>query len=191
MTIVLQAFADKSEFQLVIAAGGHAGEGIYGTLPKNVLLRKSVPQIEVLRRTTVLITHGGLGTLKEAILSAVPMIVVPFSADQPYNAKRVIHHGLGRTFPPQTVTKEDLITATRELADCESTRSRLQAFQQIFARAEREAPSIALIERLLASKKPLASGQKSFDCFAERTESIERRQLYLNRRRPEISGGLG
>ncbi|MGA2886998.1 MAG: nucleotide disphospho-sugar-binding domain-containing protein [Terracidiphilus sp.] len=185
LTTALQAFADNSEYQLVIAAGGHVDETTFGILPKNVLLRTSVPQIEILRRATVLITHGGLGTLKEAILSAVPMIVMPFSVDQPYNAQRVTHHGLGCAFPPQTVTAENLRTAARQLEDSESVHNKLREFQQIFARTESEAPSIALIERLLASKNLETCGKESFESFAGRTESIERRQRYLNRRRPE------
>jgi len=188
---VLHAFADDSEFQLVIAAGGHVEETTFGILPRNVLLRKSVPQLEILRHAAVMITHGGLGSLKEAILSAVPAIVIPFAVDQPFNALRVTHHGLGRAFQPQTVAPEDLTSAARELADEVSTRNRLLVFQEIFAEAECRAPSLSLIERLLAFSNPEAYEEKFLGCSEDREASTQRRQSYLNRRRMESSNSSG
>lgn len=46
-----------------------------------------------------MITHGGLGTVKECIHQQVPMIVIPLQYDQPINAARVEHHQLGISLP--------------------------------------------------------------------------------------------
>jgi zeaxanthin glucosyltransferase len=54
-----------------------------------------VPQIPLLERAALMITHGGLGTVKECIFNDTPMVVFPIGRDQPDNAKRIVHHGLG------------------------------------------------------------------------------------------------
>src|SRR5258706_14217271 len=43
----------------------------------------------------MMITHGGLGSIKECILFGVPMMVFPLGRDQPRNAARVVYHRLG------------------------------------------------------------------------------------------------
>jgi len=53
------------------------------------------PQLAMLSRASVMITNGGLGTIKECIWSCVPMIVLPCSFDQPGNAARVVYHRIG------------------------------------------------------------------------------------------------
>jgi UDP:flavonoid glycosyltransferase YjiC (YdhE family) len=58
-------------------------------LPKNVLLVPSAPQIELLRRASLFITHAGMNSASEAIHYAVPVICVPMQLDQPIVAKRL------------------------------------------------------------------------------------------------------
>ncbi|HYC85525.1 MAG TPA: glycosyltransferase [Chryseosolibacter sp.] len=56
-----------------------------------------VPQLRVLSRSSVFITHGGLNSIKEAIYQGVPMLVYPASRDVDHegNAARVFYHELG------------------------------------------------------------------------------------------------
>ncbi len=56
-----------------------------------------VPQLEVLRKTDLFITHGGLGSIKEAIEYEVPMLVYPLDLqyDQNGNGLKVELHGIG------------------------------------------------------------------------------------------------
>lgn len=63
--------------------------------PNNVLISKWLPQYDVLAhpKLKLFITQGGQQSMEEAIDRAVPMIVIPFVADQHVNAKRM--KGLG------------------------------------------------------------------------------------------------
>jgi UDP:flavonoid glycosyltransferase YjiC (YdhE family) len=58
-------------------------------LPENVLLRAKVAQLELLKRADLFITHCGMNSTNEAIKYSVPMVAIPFQADQPVVAKRV------------------------------------------------------------------------------------------------------
>lgn len=63
----------------------------------NVRLAPFFPQLAVLQKSDLVITNGGLGTLKEAIMEVVPMLVCPCRWDQFGNAARVKFHGIGET----------------------------------------------------------------------------------------------
>jgi UDP:flavonoid glycosyltransferase YjiC (YdhE family) len=97
LAIVLEVAARHPELQFAIASGTskRVEEWCLGFDLPNVFIRKTLPQRELLSRAEALITHGGLGSIKEAVSEGVPLIVLPILHDQPYNAMRVRHHGLG------------------------------------------------------------------------------------------------
>jgi hypothetical protein len=41
------------------------------------------------------VTHGGLNSTLEGLSAGLPLIVMPFFADQPINAQHVVNKGLG------------------------------------------------------------------------------------------------
>ena len=84
-----------------------------GTIPPNVHIFETLPQLEVLRYADLMITHGGMNSVVECILREVPMVVCPLNNhwDQNGNAARVVYHGLGvrsqlRWERPQTITEK-------------------------------------------------------------------------------------
>lgn len=58
---------------------------------------RRVDQAEVLPRARVLISHGGAGTILDALSAATPMITIPFFADQPHNADLLAAAEVSRT----------------------------------------------------------------------------------------------
>ena len=54
------------------------------------------PQQWALEQADVVVTHGGLNTVMDAIAARTPMLVMPIAFDQPGVAARVAYHGLGR-----------------------------------------------------------------------------------------------
>lgn len=91
---VAEGAARRPEWQLVLGTGGMA-EAADLPLPPHAVALPWAPQIPLLERAALMITHGGLGTIKECIFHDTPMVVFPIGRDQPDNAKRVVHHGLG------------------------------------------------------------------------------------------------
>ncbi len=63
--------------------------------PGNVHTVESAPHGSVLPHVDLVVTHGGHGTVVRSLAAGVPVMVVPISRDQPDNAARVVHHGVG------------------------------------------------------------------------------------------------
>jgi len=90
----VKAFAD-SEYVLVLVVGDNVDPGALGALPDNVILRRFVPQLEVLRHTDVFITHAGMGGVHEALSLGVPMVLYPQMMEQAFVAGQVERLGAG------------------------------------------------------------------------------------------------
>lgn len=145
---VVEAFARMPELDLVL----HVGHGIdlerLGPLPENVRAERWIPQLALLRRATLMITHAGLGTVKECIAAGVPMLAFPAGYDQPGNAARIERHGLGKRGDYTRVTPTALAERiTSMLARREELRPALERMRRAFTDHE---PTRAAAERLEA-----------------------------------------
>lgn len=75
--------------QLVISAGELAATDWARGLPKNCLAVPYAPQLRLLERASLFITHGGANSVMEALWAGVPMLVSPQCNDQFINAEFV------------------------------------------------------------------------------------------------------
>ncbi len=138
------------EFQFVLVAGRSLQAKLSG-VSENVVIVDNAPQPELLDRAAAFVTHGGLGSIKESIMANVPMIVIPFSYDQPMNAERVKYHGLGASCMPAKITPETLAALVTALASDEQCRTNLKIMRLIFSEMEQKAPISVFLEDLLDS----------------------------------------
>ncbi|HEY2857722.1 MAG TPA: nucleotide disphospho-sugar-binding domain-containing protein, partial [Terracidiphilus sp.] len=84
------------EAQLVIAG---ASQESLGVLPENVLAVSYAPQLELLQRASLTLTHGGLNTVLDSLACGVPLLVTPITYEQPAIAQRVRWVGAGEMIP--------------------------------------------------------------------------------------------
>jgi len=103
---------------LVVAIGPDQDPARFGTVPPNVRLEPYLPQPELLPHCELFVTHGGFNSVKESLISGVPMVVVPITADQPYCAERCSALGVARVIAPDQRTPDEVRAAAGEvLAD--------------------------------------------------------------------------
>ncbi|MHA5053206.1 macrolide family glycosyltransferase [Streptomyces sp. SD15] len=117
----------------VVISTGQTDPDALGPLPTNVLARRSVPQLEVLARAALFVTHGGMNSANEAMYAGVPLLVVPQGADQPMVARRVVELGAGLSIRTEDVTEDSVRALARRLLDDPRFRTAattLQAAQQ-------------------------------------------------------------
>jgi zeaxanthin glucosyltransferase len=103
--------ADGVDAQLVLSlGGGRITPSSIKSLPTDAICVRYAPQLEILERTAVTITHGGLNTVLESLAAGVPMVIIPIANDQPGNAMRVQKAGAGLLARPNAITAVHLRT---------------------------------------------------------------------------------
>ena len=75
-------------------------------VPQNVCVANYAPYSKLFPRASVLIHQGGVGTTAQALRSGKPMLVMPYSHDQPDNARRVRRLGVARVIRRSRYTAE-------------------------------------------------------------------------------------
>ena len=83
-------------------------------LTSTVLACDYIPHSRVFPHAAVNVHQGGIGTLAQAMHAGRPMLVVPFSHDQPDNAERAQRLGVARVLPR---AKFDVTSAVRALGE--------------------------------------------------------------------------
>ncbi len=108
------AFGD-SPYQVVLSIGQRIGEGELRPAPANFIVRRHVPQLALLQRAALFVTHGGMNSANEGILYHVPMIVLPQQADHYVVAQRVGELGAGLVLDRAQANAERLKTLAAQV----------------------------------------------------------------------------
>lgn len=91
---VFTAFSDHPA-QFILSVGRRKDIRDLGLFPDNFIIQSSVPQLEVLQRVDLLITHGGMNSVNEGLNYGVPLVVVPQQIEQVLNGRQVARQGAG------------------------------------------------------------------------------------------------
>jgi UDP:flavonoid glycosyltransferase YjiC (YdhE family) len=102
---------------VLVVVGPNVDPSSLGDQRQGVRVVPYVEQRAVLDRCAVVICHGGYGTLLDAIDAGVPVIVVPFGADQHLNAATVRRLGIGIVVDEESLSPETIRGAVDELLE--------------------------------------------------------------------------
>lgn len=103
----IEAFGNE-DIDVIISAGKKFNIKRLKHIPSNIRIYNSVPQLTVLKMADVFVTHGGMNSVSESLVCGVPMVVIPFMADQPVNARCVENIGVGKRLEYKSVNKDTL-----------------------------------------------------------------------------------
>lgn len=103
-------------WHVVMSVGEQVETDDLGELPENVEVHPRVPQLAVLERAQVFVTHAGMGSTLESLALEVPMVAVPQMAEQRANANRIHELGLGEALDAQAITPDALWSAIDRVA---------------------------------------------------------------------------
>jgi zeaxanthin glucosyltransferase len=126
---VIAEACSRLDLQLVISLGGGQDPALLGDLPGDPIVVGYAPQLELIRRSTLTISHGGLNTVLESLAWGVPMVVLPVTYDQPGIGARVEWSGVGRSIPVWRLTVDRLRDAVRSVLDDSAYRVRAGRLQ--------------------------------------------------------------
>lgn len=129
---VLEAIIDAlapEPINVVAAIGPDQDPARFGAVPENVRLEPYVPQAELLAHCATFVTHAGFNSVKESLISGVPMVAIPIAADQPYCAQRAAALGTAVVVHPDSRTPERIRAAVRTLLEDASYTDHARAFR--------------------------------------------------------------
>jgi len=116
----------------VLLTTGTAVDPASLSAPSNATVRRFVPHASVLPRASLLITHGGHGTVMAALASGVPLVIMPFGGDQKVIAAIAEREGFGRSLS-LGATAAEIGAAVREVLDNASYQDSARRFQPLIS----------------------------------------------------------
>jgi len=161
LQIVIDAIAERNDWQLILTTGTHLHPDDFDAVAPNIVLVNRAPQLDVLKRTSIMITHGGFNTVKECIFYGIPMMVLPLIRDHPAVAARVVHHGLGLRGNINQISVEMIHTMIDEIAGNPSFRKRCNQMRDCFRQREEAGEAIKKILSQLHHKVVEPINQKT------------------------------
>lgn len=127
---LLEWMAQRKDLQMVMHI--HDEEAKDLTIPEHVHTMAWAPQLQLLQKAALFVTHGGLSSVKEACYFGKPMLVVPFFNDGFGNGARVVQHGLGHMLGYRDLSVAsieasigDILGTERVLKQCQDLRDGL------------------------------------------------------------------
>ncbi|MBL6010620.1 glycosyl transferase family 1 [Bacillus halotolerans] len=97
--------------KVVLSIGKHVKQSELNDIPHNFIVRPYVPQLEILKRASLFVTHGGMNSTSEGLYFETPLIVIPMGADQFAVGKQVEQVGAGKVLKKEQLS-ENLLKET-------------------------------------------------------------------------------
>jgi zeaxanthin glucosyltransferase len=119
--------------QLVISLGNTA-ISLTG-LPGSPVVVNYAPQLALLARAELAVTHAGTNTVLGALTFGVPMVAIPISHDQPATAARIAFANAGEVVTLKTLTVDRLRQAVKRVLTEASFRENARRIQRAIAAA--------------------------------------------------------
>ena len=151
--IILEAVGKFPEIQTVLSVGKNINPEVLGPIPPNAIVVSAAPQIELLKRATLCITHAGLNTTLESLAQGVPMVAIPIGYDQPGVAARIAYHGVGEFVEVGDLTVDRLLELIQRVATNQDYRVRARYFRDVIAKTRGLDVAAEIIEQSLGASQ--------------------------------------
>jgi len=144
---IAEAVTLDRDVQLVLSVGNHLDPEQIGPLPSNTIFVQRAPQLELLKRASVCITHAGLNTALEALAQGVPLVAIPVTVDQPGVAARIAEKKTGLVVPLKDLTGPRLSLLLDQVLNDSTYRDNARYFQKAIAETNGVSKAADLLER--------------------------------------------
>jgi MGT family glycosyltransferase len=157
---ILDAVRAIPESQLVLSVGNNLNIADLGLIPPNAIVLNRVPQIEVLKRAALCITHAGINTTLESLSAGVPMVAIPIGFDQPGIAARIAYHGVGEFIEVEELTQERLAELIKKVLKNHGYRDKARYFQKVIAETRGLDIAADVIEQVFNKNRSAGNTEK-------------------------------
>jgi zeaxanthin glucosyltransferase len=152
---IAQAVGERAGMQLVLSIGPVLHPQKIKPLPANAIMVDRAPQIELLKRSALCITHAGLNTTLESLTQGGPLVAIPITNDQPGVAARIAYTKTGTCVPLKELTVPRLTFLIDEVLRNSEYRENANRLRQAIANTNGFEKAVDLLEEALGLERPL------------------------------------
>jgi MGT family glycosyltransferase len=174
---IVAGVAKHKGTQLVLSIGDQLDPKDIGPVPDNAIVVKKAPQVDVLKRASVCITHAGLNTVLESLACGVPQVAFPVTFDQPGIAARIAAKKTGVTAEFEKLTPDHLSTLLDEVLNNAVYRENAQKLQDVIAKTNGLRKAADIIERAFGASD-VQSDHQNMVRHAAKSESRVRERNF-------------
>ncbi len=156
---IIASACEGLDAQLVISLGGSATPESLPSLPGNPIVVGYAPQLELLPKATLTITHAGMNTTLESLSNGVPMVAIPVANDQPGVAARIAWTGVGEMVSLKELSVPKLRSAIVKVLTQESYKQRAIEMQEAIGRSGGVKRAADIIEQAVLTGKPVLASK--------------------------------
>jgi dTDP-L-oleandrosyltransferase len=156
----IKAFTGQP-WHLVLTVGPRLDPASLGPLPPNVEVHQWLPHMPVLKHASVLVNHGGIGSIMEALYWGRPLVIVPLSPTEGPTGRRIVELGLGETIQPAQVTPERLLQAVTDVTGNEDIQQHVADMRQHIIDAGGTTRAVNEVEAYLERYESQHAGQSA------------------------------
>ncbi|MET1085208.1 MAG: nucleotide disphospho-sugar-binding domain-containing protein, partial [Burkholderiales bacterium] len=139
----------RLDAQLVISTGHGIAPEALGDLSGRPVVVPYAPQLELLRRAALAVTHAGLNTVLDALSAGVPMVAIPVTNEQPGIAARIAWAGAGEAITLKQATPDRLCSLIRKVGQDPAYRSAAERIRDSMQSSGGAPRAAEIIERSL------------------------------------------
>lgn len=144
---------DGLDAQLVISLGNGINAESIPSLPGSPIVVQYAPQLELLKKASLVITHAGLNTALESLSQGVPMVAIPISLDQPGVAARIAWTGAGKVVSLSRLSALALRKTISQVLTHESYKTNAVRLQQAIHDAGGLSRAVDIVEQVISTGK--------------------------------------
>ncbi len=146
-----------AEFVLTV---GHDLDPVeLGPQPSSIHVERFLPLGALLAHCSLVLFHGGSGTLGHVVANGLPMVVLPLGADQPENASRCAELGVSRSLNPEGLAPDSIRDILLDVLHTPSYRESAERLREEFERLPGVETAVELLERLSREKRPILASR--------------------------------
>ncbi len=148
----IAAACEGLDVQLVLSSGGGMNPAAVQALPGSPLVVSYAPQLEVIARASLTITHGGLNTVLDSLSNGVPLVAIPITYEQPGNAARIKWTGTGEMIPLNHLSIPRLRATIQQVLSEDSYARNALRLQQSIRQSGGVKQAAEIVEQAITSK---------------------------------------
>ncbi len=138
---------------VIVTIGHHIDPAEFEPQPANVRIERYIAQEAILPKCSLVVSHGGSGSVSGALAHGRPSVLIPMGADQLLNAARCEQLGIARVLDPIGATPSLVRAAVTDVLENPNYRRAAERMRDEFAALPGPTHAVRLLERLAAEKR--------------------------------------